>query len=80
MINKIIASLNDQTQSQLMYAFNESIAQYIVLEQSSIVTCKLPAIAGKYYVGCHLPPNPKCFKPIQQSGVWSYGLFLGCLC
>ena len=79
MINEAIAALGQAAQAQLMYAFNEGIAQYIIIDNGARTTLKLPD-TEVYYVGCNLINNPECFKMIQESGVWSFGIYKGCLC
>lgn len=75
MINKAISALAPEAQAQLMYSFNEGIQQFVILEG------RLLGLPEKtYYVGCNVVQNQACFTPIQETGVWSFGIYKGCLC
>lgn len=59
MIKKVLQQLNHADREQLMYAFEQEMAQYVVLD-------------GDIFIGVNVEPLQN-LEILETSGVWSYG-------
>ena len=58
-IKEVLASLSAKDRRQLMYAFNQEIAQYIPLPD-------------EYFIGVHVDPLVN-LEILTRAGAWAYG-------
>jgi len=59
MLREVLNNLSPSDREQLMYAFEQELAQFVVL-------------ADGHFIGVHLTPL-KNLTVLETAGVWSYG-------